>query len=128
MSTNESELFTFVETLFISYLHETIKPEYVEEENICCNETEKCFIKFYAKLLKTLEPYKKMSKRDIFLTLIYIYYSLNLNEPTADWLTMHFLKENSDNELETINLYVEITSGDIQINISSCIRRQMMGL
>lgn len=82
----------------------------------------------YAKILKTVESCKKMSKRDLFLTLIYIYYSLNLNEQTTDWLGMQFLKDNSDNEEETKNLFIEVTAGDIEINISSCIRRQMMGL
>jgi len=41
---------------------------------------------------------------------------------------MQFLKDNSDNEEQTTNLFIEVTAGDIEINISSCIRRHMMGL
>lgn len=131
MSLNEMEeddAFSFVEKNFVSHLQHIVIPEDLEHENVCCSETEKCFIKLYVKMLGSIIKYNAMSKKDKYLTLIYIYYALHLNEQSTDWLNMQFLKDNSDDYMQTRTLYLDITTGDIQINISSFIRKQMLGL
>jgi hypothetical protein len=123
----EDEIFNKSRQLFIEHLFDNKELEEALEENICCNETEKQIIKTFADFLKYTDNYKNISMNDIYLTLIYIYYSLNLNEQTTDWLDMSFFIKYSENKKDTQRLYLDITTNDININISSIIRRQMMG-
>jgi hypothetical protein len=114
--------------------------------NICCDETEKRDIIEIGDRIKTIPEFESLSFRNIYLVLIYIYYSLNLNEQSTDWLNMKFLSDNveydEDDEYDEENeeyktvklckkLYYDITTGDIMINnsnFSSDLRRKIMGM
>lgn len=119
-----------IEGLFLRELQNVTTKEEEEVENKCCNHIEREFLKTYAHILKRSSAYKEMDDRDIYLTLVYVYYGLNLNEQSTDWLGMDFLERKSKNKTHTKKLYLDLTTQDVEINIniSSAIRTQMMGI
>tara|TARA_Y100000389_G_scaffold204574_1_gene258084 strand:- start:10514 stop:13315 length:2802 start_codon:yes stop_codon:yes gene_type:complete len=92
---------------------------YIDEtyQNICCEpEIEDFFIKMKNKIQKITE-YSDLPEDNIFFVLIFIYYSLNLNEPTDDWLTFGFFdQELTDNPYFNLTkkLFIELSIGNLK--------------
>lgn len=118
------------ESVFLSLFFDRVGSNGRRNFNRCCNEREKHMIQIYASKIHELTKYKPLSLFDIYLTLIFAYYSLHLMEQTEDWLRTYDL-ENANNKELSNKLYKDITIGDIidgeGNNLSSEIRRAFMG-
>lgn len=116
---------------FLVLFDERVSEQRQPEFNVCCNEQEKHMIQSYAEEIHNTIKYKQLSFYDIYLTLIFTYYSLHLMEQTEDWLRTYDLVDYMRNQLVK-QLYKELTTGNLLDNdgnnISSKIRRAFMGL
>jgi hypothetical protein len=71
-----------------------------------------------------------MLYKDIYLVLLFVYYTLVVNEPTEDWLTIHFLENSAIHKQKSMKLFWILTTRNLMvcdIDISSEIRRYMFG-
>lgn len=123
--------FRDAENIILQKFARRISPQRRNNFNVCCDENEKQMIQSFADKIRAIPEYSFVSLFDIYLTLIFTYYSLHLMEQTRDWLRTFDLEEAIDSY--TVNeLYRDITIGDIidenGNNISSEIRRAFMGL
>ncbi len=139
----KSDLFLKVEKLFTDELYrkgdiydkygKQNKNPYSTTFNFCCtNEDERDMI-IMGDIIKTHPKYKSIGYRELYMVLIFVYYSLRYNEQTEDWLRMTFLKNHMTEQQFTIakKLYIDITVRDIMVNgenLSVKIRRFIMGL
>jgi len=130
----KKSIFAEAEDVFKKEIQRLLKTGYWTSEeitNICCNEEERVNIMHIADIIKKITPYDTLSYKDMYMTIIYTYYSLNLNEQTKDWLENKVLSKNTSQPELCDNLYLAITTGDLEykgVNVSSKIRRDMMGL
>ena len=130
----KKSIFAEAEDIFKKEIQRLLKTGYWTSEeitNICCNEEERVNIMDIADIIKNIPPYDTLSYRDVYITIIYTYYSLNLNEQSKDWLENKILSKNTLQPELCNNLYLVITTGDLEykgVNLSSKIRRGMMGL
>ena len=116
----------------VNLFHEEMKKQtgetFRKKLNICCDDKDEHDIhKMYNLLAKT--EFSDLSIRNIYMVLIYTYYSLRFNEQTEDWLTLDFMKQISTDFERSVQLYIAITTGDIMVNgvnISSQIRKTVM--
>ena len=130
----ENQTFLEVEKLFTDEIYRTAAQRHSEitSINFCCEEQDETDIINMANLIRQVPAYANLSFRDIFIVLIYIYYSLRLTEQRDDWwLTTNFLKFKLYNKNLGQNLYYNIVTGDILMpdgtNLSSRIRRYVIG-
>ena len=83
-------------------------------DQVCCTDEERDNIQRYAQIIKNLPAYSNMLLLDIYIILIFIYYSLKYNEQTTDWLELRFLKPLGVFNIDSVmTLYHDITTGDI---------------
>lgn len=132
-TSNKSIIFLDVEKLFIRQFYKKNFLPYHEHLNfnICFDEHDESDIISISDIIKNYTDFTDLSLRDIYLVVIYIYYSLRMNEPTEDWLTFKFLEKNAIYFQSVKKLYFDITFGDIfieDLNFSSTIRRFIMGI
>ena len=132
-TSNKSIIFLDVEKLFIRQFYRKNCLPYHEHLNfnICFDEHDESDIISISDIIKNYTDFTDLSLRDIYLVVIYIYYSLRMNEPTEDWLTFKFLEKNAIYFQSVKKLYFDITFGDIfieDLNFSSTIRRFIMGI
>jgi hypothetical protein len=59
--------------------------------NICCNKSDENIIIEMATHIREVSQFSTLSLKDIFIVLIFTYYSLRYNEQTEEWLTTGFL-------------------------------------
>ena len=97
---------------------------YPEKVNIFCNDENNQFILNYGDILSNQFP--NISIHDIYIALIYIYYSLNLGEQTIDQLYLIDIKRYCDNFKDVEKLYFMISIGNDPI--ASSIRRYFFGM
>jgi len=94
---SEYELIIKLEKQFIHlynyYNYETTVPTGTWNDQVCCSIEERHAIIRYAYIIKSLPAYKKMRLVDIYIVLIFTYYSLKYNEQTTDWLTLSDLSD-----------------------------------
>ncbi len=116
---------------FLVLFDERIRQEHQPDFNVCCNEQEKHMIQSFAEEIHKTTKYRQLSFYDLYLTLIFTYYSLHLMEQTEDWLRSYDLVDYMRNELVK-ELYKDITTGKLldinNNNLSKEIRRAFMGL
>jgi hypothetical protein len=139
----KSDLFLKVEKLFTDELYRKsdIYDKYAKKNknpfstnfNFCCTDEDERDMIIMGDMIKTHPKYKSLGYREIYLVLIYVYYSLRYNEQTEDWLRMSFLKYHmtQPNFNKAKELYIDITVRDIMVNgenLSVKIRRFIMGL
>lgn len=96
--------------------------------NICCDDNDHKSIKTMATNIKRVPKFMNLSDRDICIVLIFLFYSLRLNEQTRDWLKTGFMKQNLAEKKLGYELFIEISTQDIILdgqNFSSAIRRFM---
>ena len=79
-------------SVIIKYNNASV-PRGTRNDQVCCTIEERHAIKRYAYIIKSLKAYKKMRLVDIYIVLIYTYYSLKYNEQTTDWLTLSDLND-----------------------------------
>ena len=101
--------------------------------NFCCDESVKRIIIQMTRIIKNIPEFSTLSSKDIFIVIIFTYYSLALNEQTKDWLKTEFLERVLPEEhlVLALSLYFQITTGDIMVNgndFSETIRRIFLGL
>ncbi len=120
---DEDEIFDEIERHFNNFLTDP-------NQNHCCNEDERALLLTMVKTLKKIYP--NTSDKDICLTILYTYYSLNLNEQTSDHLSLNLFKNYADNFQNFKKLYFAITTGSIMtrrgIDYASYIRYTLLGL
>ena len=126
----KSDLISLIDKKFINEFN-TVTEDY--EKYIlnfgCDDNTDNIII--IGDIIKNKTEFYKLELYDIYSVIIYIIYSLRLNEQTTDWLFFNFLEKNTYNKPDSIKLYFDITIGDIMIdnyNLSSKIRRYIMGM
>jgi hypothetical protein len=121
---NEEEkyyLFDYVKSKFIEIVNKT---HYMKDNvNICCNDSETEFLMKYGDILSS--KYPTISLRDIYIALIYTYYSLNLGEQTTDYLMLVKFKKYCDNYNEVNNLFLMLTTSNK--SIATAVRRHFFG-
>jgi hypothetical protein len=127
---DKPKLFSEVERLFVEEIHKC-RMKYQIHSNICCEEQDEKNIIMIADELKSHKEFSDISLKDIYLVLIYTYYSLRLNEQTIDWLRMSFLRRHASDYERVRSLYFQITIGNITSNgknLSSMLRKFIMGM
>lgn len=97
--------------------------------NTCCDANDENIMIEMATHIREVPQFSTLSLKDIFIVLIFTYYSLRYNEQTEEWLTTGFLNRILYNKELGKQLYFQITTGDIMVNddnLSSAIRRYIM--
>ena len=126
---NKKDIFLEVKGKFTDELHSKVPHMFRQNLNFCCDEVDETSMINMGDIIKGIQEYSTLSFRDIYFVLIYIYYSLRFNEQTEDWLRIKFLQRNLVNKPLALDLYSNITTGDIIVNgnnISSAIRRYVL--
>jgi hypothetical protein len=123
-------IFLLVENLFKHEIS-SYKKEYIETISICYSiENKQDVIKIGDKI-KEIFPYNILGNYDLYLTLIFMYYSL-LSEPGEEIFEGWFLNEHALNNMIVTNLYFILTTGDLietnGDNLSKSVRRYFLGL
>ena len=116
------EIFNEVRDRFSEVINETHWPE--EKVNICCNTSETEFIMNYADILA--EKYPNVTLNDIYVALIFTYYSLNLGEQTTDHLDLADLRDQCVDYNKVKKIFIMLTTSDK--SIASAVRRHFFGM
>ena len=123
--------FLQIEKLFNDEMFRRNRARNTVYANLCCDDDDQTDIIQMSHLIKEIPEYNSLSYRDIFVVLIFIYYSLRFNEQSTDWLRMNFLNKNLINLELAKKLYYHLTIGDLYVendNLSTAIRRHALGL
>ena len=103
-------------------------------QNRISSQLEKKRIIVFGKMLRQIKKYQKLSSEQIYLSLIFCYYGMNLIEQYWDWLSFGHIKIyfNKDEFKIALDLIFDISAKDIitidERNLSSEIRRAFMGM
>lgn len=125
------DTFHEVEKLFTDEFYKRNSTTNQINGNICCDEVDQRSIKVMAENIKRVPEFATLSDRDIYIVLIFTFYSLRLNEQTRDWLNTGFLNTNLVNKVLGNKLFLDITTNDITLdgqNFYSAIRCYILGL
>jgi hypothetical protein len=99
-------------------------------QGFCCDEEDQDNLLKMTDIIKNIPEFSTLSDRDIYIVLIFIYYSLRLNEQNNDWLGTGLLIRHAENRDLSMHLLLSLTTGDIIINdsgnLSSAIRRYVL--
>ena len=102
----------------------------IEHHAVCCGEAQAESMINLANRIKLTPPYNTLSDRDLYVTLIFIYYAL-LGEQRTDIFNMNFLSNHASNKELVVKLYIDLTTGDIietsGKNLSQDVRRGFLG-
>jgi hypothetical protein len=111
-------------------------PLQIAKMRICCNLVERRDIMLITDYIKLIPTYNILSTRDIYLVLVYIYYSLRYGEQTDDYLGLNTLLRNIPQANRNLaeDLYIKLTAGDIMLdhpniidgNLSKMVRRNVL--
>jgi len=123
-------IFVIVEKIFkdeiLSY-----KDEYINSINICYSVQNKKDIIKIGDRIQEIFPYNMLGNYDLYLTLIFIYYSL-LGEPGEEIFTGTFFIKYAFNEILVTNLYFMLTTDDLiehnGNNLSKYVRKYFLGM
>ena len=118
----KKEIFYEVEFSFSKVIDETHWE--TDKVNRCCNATETDFIMKYGDILS--EKYPNVTLKDIYIALIFTYYSLNLGEQTTDYLDLANFKDQCDNYNKVKKIFIMLTTSDK--SIASTVRRHFFGM
>jgi len=121
MSSNR-EVFNDVKEAFANVISETHWEK--DDVNICCNDSETEFIMKYGDILKS--KYPKVTMNDIYVALIFTYYSLNLGEQTTDYLDLADLRDKCVDYNKVKKIFIMLTTSDK--SIASAVRRHFFGM
>jgi len=118
----KKEIFYEVEFNFSKVIDETHWE--TDKVNRCCNATETDFIMKYGDILS--DKYPNVTLKDIYIALIFTYYSLNLGEQTTDYLDLADFKDQCDNYNKVKKIFIMLTTSDK--SIASAVRRHFFGM
>jgi len=123
-------IFLIVEKLFKDEIS-SYNDEYIKSISICYSvQNKKDVIKIGDKI-KEIFPYNILGNYDLYLTLIFIYYSL-LGENGEEIFEGWFLNQHALNIIIVTKLYFVLTTGDLieknGNNLSRDVRRYFLGL
>ena len=118
----KKEIFYEVEFSFSKVIDETHWEK--DKVNKCCNATETDFIMKYGDILS--EKYPNVTLKDIYIALIFTYYSLNLGEQTTDYLDLANFKDQCDNYNKVKKIFIMLTTSDK--SIATAVRRHFFGM
>ena len=116
------EIFNQVRDSFSEVISQTHWED--DKVNICCNSAETDFIMKYGDILS--EKYPNVSLKDVYIALIFTYYSLNLGEQTTDHLDLADLRDQCDNYNKVKKIFIMLTTSDK--SIASAVRRHFFGM
>ena len=123
-------IFLLVEKLFKDEIS-LYKDEYINSICVCYDIQNKQDVIKIGDKLKEIFPYSILGNYDLYLTLIFIYYSL-LSEPGEEIFEGWFLNSHALNNMVVNKLYFILTTGDLietnGDNLSKCVRRYFLGL
>ena len=133
METIEQTTLSEVENLFTNKMYQRpgMTTAISQNLNICCDDSDRTDIIRMGERIKTMPEFASLSFRQIYIVLVFIYYSLRLNEQPKDWLPLKFLPEKLLYNQLALKLFIDITIGDIMINgqnFSSAVRRHAIGM
>jgi hypothetical protein len=123
--------FSEVEKIFSQEYYEKNNTSNQINGNLCCDDDDENNMRTMASNIKRVVEFNILSDRDIYIVLIFIYYSLRFNEQTTDWLKTNFLSTKLTNKELGNKLFIDITIGDIILdgqNLSSAIRSYILGI
>ena len=126
--------FMTVEKLFRDSLSKKLsnRPHLERESLICCSDEDETVLMTMGDRIHQIPPYDTLSFYDIYLTMIFIYYTL-LGEQTEDYFTIAFFNKYANDKKLVQDLYLKLTTGDIieptsGTNLSSFVRQTFFGL
>ena len=96
------------------------------ELSFCCDDNDERNIMIMTQYIKQVDTFQSLEDRDIFIVLIFLYYSLRYNDQTEDWLKTSFLMRHLKNKELGKALYLSIATGSIILNggdLASAIRK-----
>jgi hypothetical protein len=120
--TEKREIFNEVRDKFSEVINQTHWED--DKVNICCNDSETEFIMKYGDILS--EKYPKVELNDIYVALIFTYYSLNLGEQTTDYLDLADLRDKCVDYNKVKKIFIMLTTSDK--SIASAVRRHFFGM
>jgi hypothetical protein len=124
-------LISVIDKKFIDEFNEMTDDDEKNILNFGCSNDDSTSIIIIGDVIKNKTNFSNLGLYDIYTVIIYVIYSLRLNEQTTDWLFSNFLQKNTYNKIHSEKLYFDITIGDIMIddyNLSSKIRKYIMGM
>jgi hypothetical protein len=127
----KSDLISLINAKFINEFNLMTYDHEKDILNYGCSNDDTTSIIIIGDIIKNNTEFYNLGLYDIYTVIIYIIYSLRLNEQTTDWLFSNFLKKTTYNKNDSEKLYFDITIGDIMIdnfNLSSKIRKYIMGM
>lgn len=123
-------IFVLVEKIFTEEI-DSYKDEYINLIGICYNIQCKRDLIQFGDRIQQIFPYNTLGNYDLYLTLIFIYYSL-LGEPGEEIFTGQFFLKYAFNEKLVTNLYFILTTNDLLEhngnNLSRDVRKYFLGL
>ena len=128
--TKKYNIFVLVEKLFKDEI-DSYKDEYINSIGVCYNVLFKKDIIQIGDRIQQIFPYNTLGNYDLYLTLIFIYYSL-LGEPGEEIFTGTFFIKYAFNEILVTNLYFMLTTDDLiehnGNNLSKYVRKYFLGM
>ncbi len=116
----------------------------IPKMRICCTLEERTQMMILTNYIKLLPKYETLTTREIYIILVYIYYSLKYGEQTDDYLNFKFLLRNvSDRDLSNpdylspaelmkrklvIDLYIQLTTNDLILDHPNIIDGNLSGM
>lgn len=99
-----------VENKFYYYLKKIVDSDSFKDLNTCCNDSEE---KMLFKLSEEIKfEYPDVRWKDIYITIIFVYYALVLNEQVCDPLTFSILPKMTKNHKKVHNIIIDIATSD----------------
>lgn len=117
-------IFCNAQQLFYRYIKNNTPKRVFSNLNMCCTS---CEIKFLIELTNIIIEHNPISfsLNDLYITIIYIYYALVLNEQPEDYLDLSAIDYFTNNHKNVNTLIIEITCSDKKY--AKIIRRKMFG-
>lgn len=128
--TQKYNIFLLVEQIFKDEIA-LYRDEYINSISICYNVQNKKNVIEIADRIKLIFPYNMLGNYDLYLTLIFIYYSL-LGEPSEELFSGGFIMNYACNCKLVTELYFALTTGELiennGNNLSQYVRKYFLGL
>ena len=125
---SKERMFIGVENLFKK---DVLKESKESEAILCCDEEMRAKLMDIAERIIKLPKYRSVKLHDVYMALIFTFYSL-LGEQTEDVFDTEFFYGKAFNALDPHNIFLDLTTGDIEeadgTNLSQVVRRMLLGL
>ena len=112
------------------YALNRVSIKFLQRINTCERKDEFYLIHLCVDMVEPLYG-KKLTLTDIYLGVVFLYYSLNVMEQCEDWLKTSMLKKQAAKYDQVMKMITELSTSDVIFNgdnLSSRVRRMLMGL